>query len=207
MDEIRPLADQPGDVERWEKILEMVDIGDMPPDEAPQPTEAHRAQLTTEIRKELKRLGRRPTGPDPALPEFANRIPHDELFSGKHKGPAWTPARVWRLNSHIYAQLLNDLELRDFIPPLNTLQDQAFDDYAVLYADEATIRTMMQNGRRVAETMIHGRLVKVRGAGERNPNNKSRRKTSRHRVLAEFADLPTHPSQAQMDEVVRYTFQ
>ena len=32
---------------------------------------------------------------------------------------------------------------------------EGFDDYALLYADEATIRTMSQNGKKVAMNLVH----------------------------------------------------
>ena len=207
LDGIQWLQQEPTDVQRWEKVLEMVGIGDMPPKDEPQPTRAQRDTLTSYIQAELHRLGRGPSTTEAALPKFANRLRHEDLFSGEFKGPAYTPARVWRVNSHIYSQLVADLELgKDFVPPLNAMQGEGFDDYAVLYADEAAIRTMIQNGKRIADTMVHGRLHKVRGAGEKNPQNKSRRGHTRHRVFADFATLPTPPSRERMTEVVRYAF-
>ncbi len=207
VDGLKSLAANPQDIQRWEKILEMVSIGDMPPEGAKPLGKDQRDRLTSYIAAEFRRLGRTPVGAHHELPSFGNRVDHDALFSGDHKGPAWTPARVWRVNSHIYSQLMEDLELRDFVPPLNANSGEGFDDYANLYADEATIRTMIQNGKRVAMTMVHGRFVKVRGAAERDPTKKSGRKASRHRALAEFAQIDGTPSRAQMDDVVRYTFQ
>jgi mono/diheme cytochrome c family protein len=192
---------------KYEKVLEMVSIGDMPPEDEPQPTRAERDRFVGWVSGQLKALGRGPSEDDLAFPHFANRVNNEDLFSGKYKGPAYTDSRVWRINAHIYKQLVAEMELkRDFVPPLQKLDGEGFDDYALLYADEATIRTMIQNGKKIAMNLVHGRLYTPAGAGERNPNNKAHRKPSRHKVLAKFADLQESPTRAQMDDAVRFTF-
>ena len=207
VDGIQALQDEPADVQRWEKILEMVSIGDMPPEDADQPNKQQRKQLVDWIDAQLQRCGRGRSAWERGLPKFGNRIDHDELFSGRHKGPAYTDARVWRMNAHIYSQLVMDLELgRDFVPPLDAAQGEGFDDYALLYADEAAIRTMLSNAKRVALTMVEGRLVKPRGAGARKPGAKAYRTGSRHQPLSELA-ATEEPTPRQLEEAVRYTFQ
>ena len=202
LDDIRA---EESDLTRWEKVLEMVSIGDMPPDNAQQPLRAQREQLTKWIRIRFKSLAE-PDALERAFPRYANRMDHDELFSGKHKGPAFTASRVWRISTHIYGQLMKDLELRDFTVPLTAMAGEGFDDYSVLYADEATIRTMMQNAKRVATTLVHGRLIVPRGAAERNPNNKPHRTKTRHVAFAEFAALESAPTKEQQEAVVRHAF-
>ena len=49
------------DIERWEKILEMVSIGDMPPEDETQPTKEQREVLVEWISSELEKIGRGPT--------------------------------------------------------------------------------------------------------------------------------------------------
>ncbi len=183
------------DLTTFEKAVEMVSIGDMPPEDEPQPTDEQRQRFVAWIQSQLQAAGRGATDYERRLPSFANRIDHDALFSGEHQGPAFTPARVWRLNGHIYSQLVQDLDLgRDFIPPLNTLDEGGFDDYDLLYADEATIRTMLQNAKRVAMTMVHGRLIQPRGAGTRDPDARARRVPSGHKTLTEFAAIDGDPT-------------
>ena len=46
------------DTVRWEKILEMVSLGDMPPEDKPQLSKLERAQLTTWVAAELRKIGR-----------------------------------------------------------------------------------------------------------------------------------------------------
>ena len=48
LDDIRV---EESDLTRWEKVLEMVSIGDMPPDEAKQPSRSQREQLTNRLLK------------------------------------------------------------------------------------------------------------------------------------------------------------
>ena len=55
------------DVERWEKILEMVSLEEMPPDDEPQPTSEARAKVTDWLTTELRKIGR---GPDPGRDAF-----------------------------------------------------------------------------------------------------------------------------------------
>ncbi len=192
----------------FENSLEMVDIGDMPPEDEPQPSKAERERFVGWVSTQLQALGRGPDAREIKYPKYANRVSHEDLFNGQHKGPAYTDSRVWRMNAHIYRQLVAEMDLtRNFAPPLTPMRGEGFDDYAVLYADEATIRTMIQNGKLVAMNIVHGRLIVPRGAGERNPKNVAHRGHTPHRVLAEFAKIQGTPTREQMNEAVRYTNQ
>ncbi len=205
LDNLRPPRTAPEDLQRWGKVLEMVSIGDMPPEDARQPTRQEREVLVHWIGAEFRALGRGLDELEQAFPKYANRVNHEDLFSGQHTGPAATSSRVWRMSPSIYRQLMQDLELGDFTTPLASMRGEGFDDYALLYADESTIRTLLQNAKRVAMSLVHGRLVKPRGAAERNPQNKPHRKRSRHRVLADFAKLES-PDASQMETVIRVSF-
>ncbi len=206
IDDIQPPTAHRADVTRWEKVLEMVSIGDMPPDDKPQPTRVEREQLIAWIKAEFAKLGKRLDDSAHALPHYANRIDHTSLFSGEHKGPAYTSSRVWRVSPHIYDQMLRDLSLNDFTVPLTKLEGEAFDDYALLYADEATLGTLIQNAKRTAVTLVHGRLVKPRGAGDKKRDARGQRVGARHRAFIDFVKLESTPTQEQMQEAVRYAF-
>ena len=84
------------DVHRWQRVLEMVETGEMPPADRPEleadDREAFQATLNSLL--EQHRAGR--SAWERELPRYANRLDHDALFSGKHQGPAYTPARYWR---------------------------------------------------------------------------------------------------------------
>ena len=92
---------QGDNLDAFERALEMVSIGDMPPEDEPQPSNEARSDFINSVTAQLKLLGRGATAHELQLPKFANRIDHDELFNGRQKGPAFTPARVWRMNGHI----------------------------------------------------------------------------------------------------------
>ncbi|MFT5109118.1 MAG: hypothetical protein ACI9UA_004765 [Pseudoalteromonas tetraodonis] len=141
------------DTVRWEKILEMISLGDMPPEEKPQLSKLERAQVTTWIATELRKIGRGQDEGKLALPHQANRIDHEALFSGEHQGPAYSPARLWRKNPHIYDRFARELRTKISQPFLG-LGGKGIQDYATLFADEATIKTMLRNSNLIAESMV-----------------------------------------------------
>lgn len=195
-----------GDVKRWQVILEMVDLGDMPPPKQPQPSAADRAAFESALNANLKTLNVARNDWEHELPKFGNRIDHDSLFNGKHKGPAFTKARAWRINGNTYSQLMKDLQLGfDFVVPLQP-NEEGFKDYSRLYADEATIRTMMQNAKRVADAVIHGKLRAPRGAAERDPSAKAGRFGSEYREIQTFLAVQGKPSRQELEEVTRFIF-
>ncbi|MGF1580805.1 MAG: DUF1588 domain-containing protein [Gemmataceae bacterium] len=190
------------DVVRWEKILEMVSLSEMPPAEEPQPSKAKRQQITSWITKELRKIGRGPDENLAMLPGQGNRVDHEALFSGEHKGPAFSKSRVWRMNPYIYKQFVKDMVgTNKILSPLKEVRGGNFKDFAILTADEATIRTMMQNSKLIAQTIVHGRLFKGRN------KKKLTRKPSRHRLLAELAKRTDTLTHDQMESAVRYAFQ
>ncbi len=141
------------DTIRWEKILEMVSLGHMPPDDAPLPKQIERSRVTAWITAELRKIGRGPDVGMLALPSQANRINHAELFGGKHSGPAFTPSRVWRVSPHIYSRFANSVRTQ-ISQPLHGLGGTGIQDYASLLADESTIQTMLRNGNLVADQLM-----------------------------------------------------
>ena len=142
------------DVVRWEKVLEMLSLGDMPPRKAEQPGRVERERITTWIAAELKKIGRGHDEAKLALPHQANRISHEDLFSGKHKGPAWSPARLWRKSPQIYDRFARDMRTA-IAQPLLGLGGKGIQDYATLYADEATIQTMLRNSSLVVDNLMN----------------------------------------------------
>ncbi|MDA7888647.1 DUF1588 domain-containing protein [Akkermansiaceae bacterium] len=141
------------DIVRWEKVLEMVSLGDMPPEDELQPSRVDRSRIEGWITAELKKIGR---GHDPAklaLPNQANRVSHEELFSGEHEGPSYSPSRLWRKSPEIYERFSREIGVK-LSQPLLGLGGKGIQDYASLFADEATINTMMRNSNLIAEHMV-----------------------------------------------------
>lgn len=141
------------DVVRWEKVLEMISLGDMPPDDEPQPSKVDRSKVKGWVSSELRKIGR---GHDPAklaLPHQANRVDHEDLFSGEFQGPAFSPPRLWRKSPQIYWQFAREMKVK-LSQPLLGLGGKGIQDYASLFADESTIKTMMRNSNLIAEHMV-----------------------------------------------------
>lgn len=194
----------PAENKRWMKIVEMVSIGEMPPTGQPQPDKSERMAFELAVNRMLEEFGVGKNAWEAELPQYANRVDHESLFNGQHTGPAYTPSRIWRINESIYYQLMQDLDLgRDFVVPLQA-NDEGFRDYSQLLADEATIRTMMQNAKRAADAIMHGRLVKPAGAGARNKSNKPYRRGGRYRVINDFLRIEGEPSRQQARDVAAF---
>jgi hypothetical protein len=141
------------DVVRWEKILEMVSLREMPPDDETQPSKLERAKIQTWVARELRKIGRGHDLGKLALPHQANRIDHDALFSGERHGPSSSPPRLWRKDPHIYHHFAKTLGTKVSQPFLG-LGGKGIQDYASLFADETTINTMMRNSKLIAEELM-----------------------------------------------------
>ena len=194
------------DIERWEKILEMVSIGDMPPEDETQPTDAQRDTLVNWLTEELQKIGRGPIAGSEKLPKFGNRVDHDKLFSGEHKGPAYTSSRLWRISPQIYQRFSSKVEMaRKFNAPLQTTGGEGIRDYATLYADEATIKTMLQNSKRAATTIIKGRIDHRKSRSSTEKAKQGGRTGSRHRPITEFIASDDAPTSDEMQAVLKFS--
>ncbi len=90
-------------VDLWERVLEQLEIGTMPPEKKPQPTAAGRQEIVTWIKDGLKAAGKGfEIESRMLLPEFGNRVSHELLFDGSITTPPFTPSRLWRMSPHIY---------------------------------------------------------------------------------------------------------
>ncbi len=148
------------DTVRWEKVLELLSLGDMPPEDETQPDAADRSRVVGWVSAELRKIGRGQDEGKLALPHQANRLDHDELFSGRHGGPAYSPARLWRKSPQIYSRFASEMRTQ-ISQPLLGVGGRGIQDYASLFADESTIKTMLRNCNLVAENLIaadRGRL-------------------------------------------------
>lgn len=160
LDDIDGIVTSGQDIERWEKTLEMISIGNMPPGDAePQPTSVERKQVANWITVELKKIGRGPDEARLARPEYGNRVNHADLFSGEFTGPAYSPSRIWRKNAQIHDRFERDLRLPQGTNPFSPKGGRGFQDYAMLSANEATISAMRINSGDYAADLLDGKLV------------------------------------------------
>ena len=175
------------DLERWEKALELMGLGDMPPKEkdVQQPRRSEKRQIINWIITELKKVGRGPDLGALAMPSQGNRVNHEDLFSGKHKGPSYTPARLWRKSPKIYQTLKYGTQ------PFIGIGGTGFQDYATLIADEAPVNAMLRNSYLLADQML-------KGEGHRNPIQ----------AMLKYKDgeLPAEDEKAMIDRVFHLVF-
>ena len=123
------------DTVRWEKILEMVSLGDMPPEDEPRPSKVDRNRVEGWISNELSKIDR---GLDPAklaLPHQANRVDHEELFSGRTTTSVPIVNRSNRANTCVPPPLS---------PSINALSPMtAVDSLFVIYSDSFDISRLL----------------------------------------------------------------
>ncbi|MGC6457195.1 MAG: DUF1588 domain-containing protein [Akkermansiaceae bacterium] len=208
LDDIDPLITGGKDVERWEKALEMISIGDMPPRKKKQPEKHSRRQIEEWILGELRKIGRGPDESRLTRPEFGNRVDHDELFSGEHSGPAFSPPRIWRINEYIYKRFVRDRRLgRGGGNPFAPLGGHSFKDYDHLYAGESTILGLRNNADAIAADLIDGRFIHPKGPDGKP--DKSRRVREGKAKWGEYRDLiqgKTKPTEQVLEQAVERAF-
>ena len=202
IDNIDPRVTSGGDVERWEKVLEMIDIADMPPEEADaQPTRRQRNEIAAWLTVELKKIGRGPDEARLARPEFGNRVDHESLFSGEHPGPAYSPARMWRRNAHIQRALENRRRLPAGSRPFSPKGGRGFQDYAMLLANESTITAVRLDARNYAAEILDGRLAHPTGPDSKQ--DKTRLVREGKSRYSEFEALRDAQGQASEEDLRR----
>ncbi len=204
---INPNISQGKDIVKWEKILELLSIGDMPPKKAKQPPEGLKRVVVEHLKKELQKIGRGPSTESSAFPHHGNRVNHEALFSGEHKGPSYTTSRLWRISPQIYRRFAASVGMaRKLNAPLRQVEGETFKDYSLLFADETTIKTHIQNCKRIATTLIHGQIDSRRNRSSKKVFKQGGRRGSSHKVIAEFASAKSPPNEEEMEELVDYLF-
>ena len=87
----------------WKRVLEQLEIGEMPPKEEKQPSASEREAVINWTKDLLVAAGNGfELEAKLLLPEFGNRISHELLFSGEIKTAPYTPARLWRMSPHVF---------------------------------------------------------------------------------------------------------
>lgn len=207
--DIDPLITNGKDAERWEKALEMISNGDMPPDdEDVLPSKALRKSMESWIGTELKKINRGPDEGRLSRPEFGNRVDHQELFSGEHRGPSYSFPRLWRKNLQIHRRFESDNRFQQGSVPFNPRGGHGFQDYATLLANESTIKTLRINAKNYIAEMIDGRLVHPQGAdGKPDKTKRVREGKSRWREFHAVAHGEESLTPENLEEAVTRGFE
>jgi hypothetical protein len=85
-------------VKSWKKILDKLELREMPPDDSKQPNFAATQHIVKWIKQELRAAGVKIDDGKWLNPSRGNWVDHDTLFSGKPKNKTATTARLWRLD-------------------------------------------------------------------------------------------------------------
>ena len=130
--------------QRWMSVLNQLETEDMPPSEKKQPTQIDRQRMIAGIRKQL-RLAGNPIELLRSAPRYGNYVNHRELFSGKHKGPAFSRPRIWRISPYIDGKG----------SPFSLSQEEGFKDYSHMWSmDKSTIELLLVKARSLVEQQI-----------------------------------------------------
>jgi hypothetical protein len=93
------------------KMQEQLHFKHMPPkDEKIQPTVAERSTVLKWVGEELKKHNASKLEEKLSMPDYANYVDHEDLFSGKYKHlKPFTPDRQWLISEFIFDAKFNDL--------------------------------------------------------------------------------------------------
>lgn len=149
------------DIERWKLVFERLTLNEMPPESEPRPPGAEVSRVAAWIKESLAKGGVDASDAERKLhlPGHGNRMDHVALFSGSHRGPAASPARVWRLSPQIYSAFIPRISGNKdgargarLGQPFSTSAGEGFKDYASLFVvDEPTISQLLRNAQQIVE--------------------------------------------------------
>ena len=154
---------KPSTVDVWQKVLEKLETGEMPPKKKPRPQPKAKQVVSDWIRAEFAKAD------VPALidhkmqsPEFGNHLNHEMLFNGSQKEPASSPPRLWRLSPFIYDQMIEGLgglrHVRAVHQPfaLDESKGVISDFSDGQFAGNATLQLLVMNCQSIAEYQTVG---------------------------------------------------
>ena len=164
LDRLDGRIDQGLDFETWTEIYDQLVQREMPPEEARhQPDDSKRARIISWLGGELEkaRSSRRVRHLFSQF-SFGNQVDHHALFSGEIKALPFSPPRLWRINPNIYdrtkKRIFKDhwMELRRARQPFALERRPGINDYAEgLFADSATLETLLLNARGIADHQLN----------------------------------------------------
>jgi len=124
----------------WLEIIEQLTAGDMPPpDEKKQPSVLQRNVVIEWIDRQLLTAGSGEAYRKKLLaPEYGNWVNHEKLFSGEIQTPPFSPSRLWRFSTEIFAHKGFG---RAKSPFTYVTSERGIRDYAALsVADQSTVQ-------------------------------------------------------------------
>jgi hypothetical protein len=155
------------DLDKWQTVYEQLQIGEMPPEDEPQPDNQVKQRVLQWIDQELAKSGNPNTFHEmQQKPHYGNLVSHDKLFSGEIKEESFSPARLWRRSPYHFDQskvtFLGDdpkkkpnEELNKILQPFQKGDGEGITDYAaLLYADSATLDSLYRNAETTVDLIL-----------------------------------------------------
>ena len=153
------------DLALWLKIVEELSLANMPPEDEKQPTRAELDAVLSWAKGRLASAGHQSDIDHKMLqPGYGNLLNHEKLFDGGNPGPAFSPARLWRITPGGY-----DAFLKSFGHELDRMEGSVshpfvqgtgkaeFANYAPLaHVDGATLSQLFLNCQKIAVLQTAG---------------------------------------------------
>ena len=214
----------------WKLVIEKVAFNQMPPEDEPQPDAQEKRALVSTVEEALAAAGYRSNLKEKLrAPEYGNYVDHDQLFDRSVTDVAYSPARLWKKSPFIFdvskykvfgsAKNLNGQIDRFVKQPFAMEDKQGFRDFAeLLYADSATLETLLRNAAFVVDKQLEGSVneLDVRINGPPNPNDFPKDKNGKskppryHKTIAEFREIVLRdgpPTVAMMSAAIGKEFE
>jgi len=168
-------ADSPNDRRRqWSRVFKVLATKQMPPGDAESLSRADRTKVVSWIKLQF---------PDATAisdweqkirhPEYGNYLDHASLFDGSVQDAPYSPARLWKKSSYIFDSLADrgigfrsgrgrSPHLSSVKQPFTMEEKAGVRDYAaVMFADSATLGTMLRNAEAIVDQHLAGAMQEL----------------------------------------------
>ncbi len=152
------------------RALEQVYLKQMPPKKKDQPSEQERLQLGGWLWEVLSSHNASKLEDKLRYPSYGNYVDHGELFSGKNKAPAYTPARRWLVNPRIFDSRVRDVlgvdnrktgqQLLGITNPFSLPDASGVRDYDIGMLDGGSLLVMLSNAEWISDRQIRSARMK-----------------------------------------------
>ncbi len=219
--------------ETWNRIMEQVAFGEMPPKERKRRPDAGESTGVVDwIEARLRKAGySADLRQKMQSPAYGNYVNHEQLFDGSVKSGGYTPSRLWKRGPHHFESLLirgiglgegnngrPNGNLTTVKQPFSIEERAGIVDYAAItFADSATLGTLLRNAEVIVDKHLGGAIqeLEVRRHGEVPEDQWPKDKKGNPirprfpRTVAEFADIVLSealPDDGALDAAVRKMF-
>lgn len=179
---------------RWTLLLEQVRSGEMPPEDAKQPSSADRKVLEKWVVGQLGAHAQR-------RPNLGNLVPHSLLFAPESAAQAAAPeARLWRISGGSYGRMLRDMKadgVKGIVAPFSSGAERGLKDFASLSRmDEPTMEILLRNATIIVENQTAHKIE----------NGKVQPRNDTVREFTELMDPALTPAPERVEKAVQKQF-